>query len=126
MTNKFNYRYDIKTRILYKEHFGIFYLNDIVNSWEYAITEKIIPNDVKGFLLDYTNAELHYINGDGQKIVNYFNENHLVFGSKSFAVVVSTPSNIILPMIVEEIPKTYFLKTFTTVTAAKNWLLSYS
>lgn len=51
-----SFRYDSEKKIMYKLHYGDIAIEDIINSWEWAFDNKIIPENTKCFLLDYRDA----------------------------------------------------------------------
>jgi hypothetical protein len=119
---KFKYEYDPLNRILYKKHFGVFSLKDIFNSWDHAIENKLIPPDVSGFVLDYDEAYFDIDLRQSTEIPAYFQKHPAVFGNKKFAVITNTPRDIVIPVIIESMPKGYVLKAFSTREAARWWV----
>lgn len=123
MKAEYTYQYDSEKYIMHKKHSGTFELKDILNSWDVIIKEAPYINDVRGYLLDYIDSSLKLNKRSDKKIINYFNSHEEVFGGAKFAIVVSTPRDIIYPIIIEGLPKTYELKAFSTIEAAEDWLL---
>lgn len=123
MNERYTYEYNAESRILHKEHFGHFSIEALIDSWDYAIKENLIPAEVQSFLLDYTDAVLGLNKGDENIMVAYFNAHPELFKGKKIAVVVNTPENIIHPILAQAKPKNYILTIFSTTLAANNWLM---
>lgn len=118
------YDYDPETRILHKTHTGDISKNDIFGSWDYAIENKLIKNDIAGIVIDYRKARLSLELRDTDTIPQYFDRRPDIFGGKKLAVIVNTPNEIVYPLLIEQKEKTYILKTFSTEEAATVWILN--
>lgn len=117
------YQYNDITHILTKDHFGVFSYDNIVETWDYAIDNSLIPCSTKGFFIDFSEATLDLRVGQEKKLINYFDTKPDFFKDKKIAVIVNTPQEIIFPLMVENSSKTFILKAFSTRSAAENWLL---
>lgn len=117
------YQYNQETKILHKTYHGKFHYEDIVESWEHAKNNHLIPSDIEGLLIDYSEGELCLKMGDERKVSQYYYEKFQYLKGKRMAIVVKTPQEIIFPMLMESKPKTFIPKSFSTKTAAINWLL---
>ena len=123
MNNKFKYQYDSSTRILFKYYYGKITIEDIYSSWDYAISNNIIPNGTRSFVLDYTAASFDIKVKEHTKIADYY-KNHLeVFRNCKIAIITQTPKDVVIPALVETIDEGYYSKPFYTLEAAIDWVL---
>lgn len=123
MNGKYFYQYDSVLRIMHKEHFGVFTIEALIESWDYAIAQNLLPSDIVSFLLDYSEAVLDLSMGAAKKMVDYFNAHPELFKGKKIAVVVNTPENIVHPILAQSRPRTYDLSIFSTLEGANDWLM---
>lgn len=124
MVNKFKYRYDETTGILYKYYYGSITLGDINSSWDHAIANNIIPPDTKGFVLDYRNASFEIEVRKSYKIGEYYRQHLDIFGNKKIAILTDSPKDIVIPILVEKKDDGYSSHPFTTLEGAVSWVLS--
>ena len=124
MGDKIKYRFDESTGIMYKYYFGTIRLKDIVSSWDDAISKKIIPENTKGFILDYTKANFDIEVSETNGIADYYRQHLDVFGAKKIAIITQTPSDTIFPIMVEKKDSGYSSHPFYTLEAAIDWVLS--
>lgn len=124
MESKFKYKFDESTGILYKYYFGTITLDDIFSSWDKAISEKLIPTNTKGFILDYTKANFDIELNEVDKIPEYYRKHLDIFGNKKVAIITQTPESIIYPIMVEKKDSGYSSHPFYTLEAAIEWVLS--
>lgn len=123
METKFKYSFDESTGILYKYYFGSIDIEDIYSSWDYAIENNLIPKNVKGFLLDYTQASLDVNIKEYNRIPEYY-KNHLeIFGNHKIAVLTQSPKDVVIPTLVESKDEGYSSRPFYTLVAALRWIL---
>ncbi len=123
MENKVKYFFDEESCILFKYHFGNICFDDIKNSWNEAINKNIIPNEVKGFILDYRNATFDMSPDEHKKIANFYQSNINTFGGHRIAIITIDPKDMVIPILVEYKDRGYQSKPFSTLEAAKNWVL---
>lgn len=124
VNNKFEYKFDSKNSVLFKYYYGEITLSDITSSWEAAISNKEIPTDTKGFILDYRKASFKLNNGEHISIAEYYKHNNKIFGDKKIAIVTESYKDIIVPILVKaEDPGCHF-EPFSTIGAATGWVLS--
>ncbi|MBI9035479.1 MAG: hypothetical protein JEZ03_13515, partial [Bacteroidales bacterium] len=81
------YEYNSDIRILFKYHYGVITLEDIRSTWEYAISNKLIPKEVNGFILDYSKASFGIKIEDYVEIPNFYKEHLDVFANTRIAIV---------------------------------------
>ena len=124
MGDKIKYRFDESTGIMYKYYSGTITLNDIISSWDDAISEKIIPENTKGFILDYTKANFDIEVDKASEVANYYRRHLDIFRSKKIAIITQTPSDIVIPIMVEKKDSGYSSHPFYTLEAAIDWVLS--
>ena len=124
VNDKVKYRFDGSTGIMYKYYFGTITLNDIISSWDNAISEKIIPENTKGFILDYTKANLDIEVSKADSVADYYRQHLDIFGGKKIAIITQTPTDIVVPIMVEKKDSGYSSHPFYTVEAAIEWVLS--
>ena len=124
MQNKAKYQFDDSTGIMYKYYFGTITLDDIFSSWDEAISKKIIPGNVKGFILDYTKANFNIEVSEVDKIPEYYKKHLEIFGNKKIAIITQTPEDIVFPILVEKKDSGYSSHPFYTHEAALEWVLS--
>jgi hypothetical protein len=124
MVEKVKYNFDDTTRILYKYYFGTITLEDIFTSWNDAISNNIIPEDTKGFILDYTEANFDLEFNELDKIPEYYREHLDIFGNKKIAVITQSVKDIVYPILVEKKDSGYSSRPFYTLEAAIEWVLS--
>jgi hypothetical protein len=120
----YEFHFDPETKIFYKKHFGVITKEEIFKSWDHAIENDLIPKDTAGFIVDFMDAQLNLKLLDVKHIPIYFNLHSDIFGNKKMAILVKSPEEIVVPVLIERAQKKYFLKPFSTETAAIKWILS--
>ena len=124
MGDKIKYRFDEAAGIMYKYYFGTITLNDISSTWDDAISKKIIPENTKGFILDYTKANFDIEVSETDGIADYYRQHLDIFGGKKIAIITQTPTDIVFPIMVEKKDSGYSSHPFYTLEAAIEWVLS--
>lgn len=124
MEEKFKYDFDSSTGILYKFYYGPITLEDIFSSWDYAISNNLVPKETKGFLLDYRDAELDIDIKEYYKIPDYYQKHLDVFGGCKIAILTQSKRDIAIPTLVEAKDDGYLSQPFYTLEAAIQWVLS--
>jgi hypothetical protein len=120
----YKYEFDEELRILFKYHYGKVDVKKIIDSWEYARTNKIIPKGTKGIVVDFRNAEMKIENSEYIEISNFFNQNLDLFGKLKIAIVtIDSPKHIIVPILVSNKEVGYRSKPFLTMEGAIKWIL---
>ncbi len=105
---------------MYKIHHGKIDMETIRNSWEWAFTNKIIPEGTTKFILDYTDAVLDFSPRNVDDIINYYAEFPEYFAKNKYAVVSTDPHNVVITTLVRR--KDASSKPFSTIEAAILWL----
>jgi hypothetical protein len=122
--NKFKFNLDPSAGILYKYYFGKISMKDISSSWEHAFDNNVIPQNIKGFILDYRQASFNFKIQEHVGIANFY-KNHLeVFGGLKIAIITNTPQNVIIPIMVMAKDEGYSSAPFSTEKAALEWILN--
>ncbi len=121
---KFVYKFDAETGILYKYYYGEISIYDITSSWNEAFSKNLIPKETKGFILDYQGASFHFKIEEHIKIAEFYRSNLEVFGGFKIAIITTNPKDVIVPTMVEKKDNGYFSKPFSTLPAAIGWVLS--
>lgn len=121
-SEKTKYEFDSSLGILYKFYFGEITIVDITNTWEYAINNNIIPENTKGFILDYRNANFKIKEGELSQISNYYRNHLSIFGNKKIAIITENPKDIVVPFLVETEDDGYSSRPFTSTNAAIKWI----
>ena len=97
MKEKFQYKFDEATGILYKIYYGPITIDDISSSWDYAIENNMIPERIKGFILDYTNANFDLDVKEYSKIQEYYKEHLDIFGGHRIAILTQSQKDVVIP-----------------------------
>jgi len=117
------FKFDATQKIFYKHYTGKVTYNDFESSWLYAIHNHILPDEIKGFLLDCRMATLAFPLHEAYKISDFF-RNHLnLFGNRKIAFIASTPEQIVIPILLLENDFGYQSRPFSTIEAAESWLI---
>ena len=126
MEEKFKYMFDRSTGILYKFYYGSITFDDIFSSWDYAIENNIIPEETKGFILDYRKATMENLIKEYWRIPDYYKKHLDTFGNKRIAVITQKPKDTVVPALVEAKDEGYFSRPFYSTDAAVKWVLGES
>ncbi len=121
---KFEYRFDSALGIIFKTYYGAITVEDIESSWEFAFSNNIIPETVKGFILDYRKSNFDIEIEEYANIPKFYRKHIDVFRNLKIAIVTENPRDIVIPILVEAKDKGYESRPFSTMKAATNWILS--
>lgn len=124
MDRKFKYQFDDSLGIMFKYYYGPIDIEDIESSWEYAFKNKLIPKNVKGFILDYQNASFNFDVDKHTTIPNFYKKHLEVFGGKKIAIITVHPKDIVIPVLVSTNDDGYISRPFSTLESAILWVLS--
>ncbi|MGD2035478.1 MAG: hypothetical protein PVF73_10505 [Bacteroidales bacterium] len=124
ITEKASIRFDASTGIFFKIYSGDITLNDLETSWETIIEKKYIPEEVTGFILDYSNAKVKMDISQTKGIAEFYNQHLQIFKEKKIGLIMTKPEQVIFPMLVESRNPPYYLKAFNTEHAAINWVIT--
>jgi hypothetical protein len=123
MNEKFQYHYDNSTGIFYKYYYGLITIEEIYSSWDYAISNNLIPKGTKSFILDYRMASFNIKVNEYYRIAEYYRKRIDIFKNCKIAIITQTPKDVVIPALVETIDQGYFSKPFYTPEAAIEWVL---
>lgn len=121
---KFKYEFDAEFEILFKNYHGNISIEDIIDSWDYALAYNIIPKNNKGFILDYRDASFSFDTSDYEKIPQYYRQHPDIFRNHKIAIVTENPKDIVIPILVRRQDDGYESKPFSTLGAAIEWILT--
>lgn len=122
-TAKFRFEFDSSTGLFFKYYYGSTTIDDLIGSWDYAIENKLIPATVKGFILDYREANFSLSAADREEIPRYYKLRLNVFGSRKIAIITLNPKDIVVPILVRRQDSGYQSQPFSTIEAAIRWIL---
>lgn len=119
---KFIFKFNKATGIFTKQHFGRVTVEDIVSSWEYAFENCLIPEGVTGFVVDFQKASLDMKIPDHLRVSGFYAKHLDILGGFKYAVLVSTPRDMVMPVLISTQDKGYITRPFSTLEAALDWL----
>ena len=119
----FKYHFNSSLGILFKYYYGNITLTDIENSWHYAFQNNLITDNVTGFVLDYSEANLNINPEDFYKISDFYKQNINYFNHKKIGIVTNNPKDVVIPMLVETKDEGYASHPFSTIESAIDWVL---
>jgi len=124
MVDKYKYNFDHSTGILYKFYYGPITLEEIYSSWDYAIANNLIPQNTKGFILDYREAYFDIDLFEYPKIADYYRRHINIFKNQKIAIVTGSVKDIAIPSLVSTKDDGYQSKVLVTLESAIEWILS--
>jgi len=124
MSDNFKYVFDSETAILYKYYFGMISIEDILTSWEFAFENKLIPQEVKGFILDFRQSSFNFKVNRFIEISNFYKKHINIFGGSKIALITIEPKDLVIPVLFKAKEEGYTSNPFSTPEAAKEWILS--
>jgi len=107
--------------ILIREFVGKVSTENIIESWEYLIENKLINENIKGVINNLTGCELIMDMGSFKTLMAYMKKQKLFKGIK-LAVISDSPETIIFPVLGESQEGELTIKPFSTMEAAVNWI----
>ncbi len=116
-------KYIDDNKILVRSIRGKADFEEIFDSWKDLINEDYFAPPVIGMINDYCGAELKVDISDMKKIKVLLEDYPDIFKSVKIAVVVDSFKNIVYPMIVEKVSEQANVRPFSTVKAARDWIL---
>lgn len=119
-------KYNKQTKLYYKYYEGLISVKDIISSWNEAIELKLIPKEVKGCIVDYTNAIFDFNLMDDIKISDYYKDNIVVFQNWRIAVLTANLDDFVIPTLIMYEDDGYQTKPFLKLEVAINWVLGDS
>ena len=124
MNSKITFKFDNTEKVLFKYYTGEINLQDIKLSWDEMFDSKSVPEDNKGYVLDFRDAKLHIHYKEYTKIIAYVKRNLEKFGHKKMAIITKDASDIVIPLLVRENFKGFNTKPFGSPGAAITWVLN--
>ncbi len=124
MEQKIEYHYDPENQIFYKNYHGEISLEDVINSWEKLISEKIIPENTKRFIISYKEAKILYQPRDAVFIANFYKKHDWVFTRSKIAAIMVTPDQTVFTHLLQLENVEFEIESFYTQEAALRWVLS--
>ena len=110
-------------RIFYKNYYGEISFEDLVASWEEVINQKLIPDNVKRFVINYKEATILFPPKHTKDIANFYNLHNDIFAQSKIAMVMETPNQVVFPQLIQEEDINFTVRTFYTSEAAVEWLM---
>ncbi len=123
MSDFYKFELNSELNILYKNYYGPISIENIFSSWEYAFNNEVIPNDVKGFILDFRKSSFDFKTERFIEIVDFYKRNIEIYGGKKVALISTNPSDLVIPILFNSKDKGYSSKSFSTQEAALDWIL---
>lgn len=123
MEEQFRIEYDEQTGILFKYYYGPVSIQIIESSWLFAFENKLIPDKVKGFILDYRGGTFNLKTEEYIKIANFYKQYLEIFGNYKIAIITQRPKDVVIPILVEREDEGYSSKPFYSPEAAIEWIL---
>lgn len=118
------YEFYPELNILFKTYFGMISINDISSSWETAIADKTVHNEMKGIIIDYRKGNFNISVWEHTEIANFYKAHLDVFGGLKIAIITTEAKDIVIPIMLKTKDDGYVSNVFSTVEAAVNWVLS--
>ena len=111
-------------RIISIRYSGTMTFKDLETNWIDLINQQIVGSDIRGFLLDCRNTIMEITVEEISMLSDFFKRNLSIFQKKKFAYITASPSQIILPLLLQEEDLLYESKPFSTTEAALEWVLN--
>lgn len=109
--------------ILIREFWGKVDVDEIIDSWNYLIDNKLITLSTKGVINDLNHCEL-IMNIAGFKRLTQYMKQQEILRKIKLAAVCNNPTTIVFPTLGEEEENDLKIKPFTTMNAAVSWALT--
>jgi hypothetical protein len=108
--------------ILIRNFTGEVDVDEIMNSWDFLLENKLITNETKGVINNLTECELK-MNIHGFDILMDYLKKHGDLKRLKLAVICDDPGTIVFPMLGESDERELKIKPFSTEKAAVNWII---
>lgn len=119
-----DYGLDKQGRVVSFSYNGVVTINDIQKQWSEALDQKLIQNQVLGFIVDCRNAILNFHVDETINLSNFFKKNICYFMNKRFAYITQSPEQVVFPILLQEEATDYEARPFSTPEAALLWILN--
>jgi hypothetical protein len=97
-------------------------VNEIIDSWEYLIDNKMIISTIKGVINNISGCELKMDLNSFKILIDYLKKKESLRRIK-LAVICDNPKMIIFPTLGEVEEKELKIRPFSTLEAATDWIL---
>ncbi len=97
-------------------------MKEIIESWEYLISENLINDSTKGVINNISGCAL-LMDMEGFKVVLDYMKQQDILKKVKLAVVCDDPKTIVFPALGERMENELRIKPFSTMNAAVNWVL---
>jgi hypothetical protein len=108
--------------ILIRDFNGEVSTNEIIESWEYLISENLINDSTKGVINNISGCAL-LMDMEGFKVVLNYMKQQDILKKVKLAVICDDPKTIVFPALGERTENELRIKPFSTMNAAVNWVL---
>jgi len=123
MEQKIEHHYDPENQIFHKNYHGEISLEDVINSWEELIREKI-PENTKRFIVSYKEAKILYQPRDAVFIANFYKRHDEIFAGSKIAAIMVTPDQAVFTHLLQLENVNFKIESFYTQEAAVRWVMS--
>ncbi|MFC0877568.1 hypothetical protein ACE01N_13285 [Saccharicrinis sp. FJH2] len=120
----YSVEYNVKNKIFYKRYSGTVQLENIFESWQNIFRKSLIPEDVKGFILDYRLAHFAFNLNEYHQIPEFYKDNLEYFYEKKIAILTNNPHDVVVTTLVKTMDDGYQSKPFSSEEAALHWILN--
>lgn len=107
--------------VLIRKFIGEINVENIIDSWEYLIENKMITDSIKGVINDLVGCKLNMNISSFEKLMVYL-KSHECFVNIKLAVVCEDPRTIVFPILGENKESKLKIKAFSTFAAASDWV----
>lgn len=116
------FEFDHKSGILIRTFKGIVTINDLLDSWKYIIEQELCSGDFKGVITDFRETDFQVEMIELRVLDAFFKENMESICHLSIAQIIDSPK-IAFPILLAKQYPHLRLKAFSTLKAAKEWIL---
>ena len=109
--------------ILVRDFTGKVGVQDIIKSWDYIIEHKLIEDTTKGVINNLSACDLQMNLESFDTLIAYLKEQKQL-SSLKLAVICDNPRTIVFPTLGEAKERSLQIKPFSTMEAARNWVLN--
>ena len=124
MEQKIEHYYDSENQLFYKTYHGEINLEDVIDSWEELIRDKIIPENTKRFIVSYKEAKILYQPRDAVFIANFYKKHNEIFAKSKIAAIMVTPDQTVYTHLLQIENVNFEIESFYTQQGALKWVLS--
>lgn len=108
--------------ILIREFVGKVSVNDIIESWDHIIANKLIKDSTRGIINNLLGCELQMDMDSYKVLIAYLKKQEYLKGIK-LAVLCDDPRTIVFPALGERKEPQLRIKPFSTLDAAIKWVV---